>query len=66
MERLSMLMGTPSNELRTISEMQTEVRAVLMVVPEAALNEDHGAVFRQNDIGFAGGYLFFGPLTVKR
>ena len=31
-----------------------EVGAVFMPVPEAAVDEDNGAVFRQDKIGFAG------------
>jgi hypothetical protein len=45
---------------------EPEGRAMFVPVPEAAVHEDNRAVFRQDDIGFAGGYLFFGPLTVKR
>jgi hypothetical protein len=31
-----------------------ERRAVLMPVPKAAMDEDDGAVFRQDEVGFAG------------
>ena len=33
---------------------QAEVGAVLMPMPEAAVDEDDGAVFRQDEIGFTG------------
>lgn len=33
---------------------ESEVRAILMSVPEAAVDKDDGAVFRQHDVGFAG------------
>lgn len=37
----------------------TEVRAVIMPVPEAAVDENHGAVFREDDVGPAGeGFVF--------
>lgn len=38
---------------------QTEMRAVLVSVPEAAVNEDHGVVFRQDDVGSAGKRFVF-------
>lgn len=33
---------------------EAEVRAVFMPMPEAAVDEDDGAVFRQDKVGFAG------------
>jgi hypothetical protein len=33
---------------------QAEVRAVVVAVPEAAVDEDDRAVFRQDEVGFAG------------
>lgn len=33
---------------------QAEGGTMLMPVPEAAVDEDHGAVFRQDDVGFSG------------
>jgi hypothetical protein len=38
-----------------------------MAVPEAAVDEDDGAVFGQDEIGFTGqGTVACGPLTVNR
>jgi hypothetical protein len=33
---------------------KAEERAILMPVPEAAVDEDDSLVFRQDDVGFAG------------
>ena len=43
-----------------------EFRAMFMPVPEAAMDEDHGAVFGQHDVGRPGRLRFFWPFTVKR
>ena len=38
---------------------QAEVGALFVAVPEAPVNEDDGAVFWQDEIGFAGQVLVF-------
>jgi hypothetical protein len=39
---------------------------MFMPVPEAAMDEDHGAVFGQHDVGRPGRLRFYWPFTVKR
>lgn len=41
---------------------EAEVAAVFMSVPEATVDEDDGAVFRQDEVGFAGKGFVFWPV----
>ena len=45
---------------------EAEVFAVFVAVPEAAMDEDDGVVFRQDEIGTAGEGFVFRARMVKR